>query len=243
MSIVQVQNISLRIGNNEILRDISFEVSKGQTLCIIGSSGSGKTTLLKTINRLLAPDSGTVRVFGFDVRESEPHILRRKIGYVLQQPALFPHWNVAKNIGLVHRLNGYDANKIAFETTQILDLVGLDQTQFSERFPHELSGGQQQRVGIARALIANPKLVLYDEPFSALDPISRDALQQTMLSLKEKLSTTTIFVTHDVNEAFLLADEIMVLRQGKIVQLGTPEEIKSAPVNEYVTQFISGLHA
>ncbi len=243
MNIIHIENISLSIGENEILRNISFKVSEGKTLCIIGSSGSGKTSLLKTINRLYEPDSGRVEVFGADVRSIEIHELRRKIGYVLQQPALFPHWNVAKNVGLVPRLQDWEEVMITTETARILNLVGLDQNKYGMRFPHELSGGQQQRVGIARALVANPKLVLYDEPFSALDPISRNDLQQTMLDLKSQLKKTTVFVTHDVNEAFLLADEIMVLHEGKIVQLGTPAEIKSAPANAYVAQFISGLHA
>lgn len=242
-SIIRVQNISLRIGVTEILKDISFSLSEGKTLCIIGSSGSGKTSLLKTINRLYEPDSGKVSVFGADIRSYEVHELRRKIGYVLQQPALFPHWNVAKNVGLVPRLQAWDEAKITSETSRILDLIGLEQDKYRMRFPHELSGGQQQRVGIARALVANPKLVLYDEPFSALDPISRNALQQTMLQLKSQLKKTTVFVTHDVNEAFLLADEIMVLHKGQIVQMGRPAEIKSAPANAYVAQFISGLHA
>ncbi|MCA1762314.1 MAG: ABC transporter ATP-binding protein [Flavobacteriales bacterium] len=241
--IVSAENISVKYGDEYALRDVSFSVDAGETLCIIGSSGSGKTTLLRTLNGLQPLSAGQIEVFGDRIHTISGVQLRRKIGYVLQQPALFPHWSVAKNIGLVPRLLKWKPEQIKNRTRELLDLVNLSPEIYTKRYPSELSGGEQQRVGIARALAANPDLMLYDEPFSALDPITRTGLQQELLSLKEKLRKTTVFVTHDVNEAFLLGDSILILSEGRVVQKGSPDEIKSNPANDYVKTFIEGLHA
>lgn len=242
-SILEVENISVKYSKTYALRDVSFSVSTGETLCIIGSSGSGKTTLLKTLNGLQPVDSGRISVFDKSIATESGVALRRKIGYVLQQPALFPHWTVEKNIGLVPRLLKWKEKKILARTRELLELVNLAPHTYYKRYPAELSGGEQQRVGIARALAANPELMLYDEPFSALDPIIRNGLQQEVLSLKEKLRKTTVFVTHDVTEAFTLGDTILILNHGEMVQKGTPDEIKANPADEYVQTFIEGLHA
>ena len=164
--------------------------------------------------------------------------LRRKIGFVLQQPALFPHFTVRENVEVVPRLLDWEKKRRQARTTELLDLLGLDAETYSERYPSELSGGQQQRVGIARALAADPELILFDEPFSALDPITRADLQNEVLRLKEKLHKTTVFVTHDIREAFLLGDQVVILNEGKIVQSGTPSEIEAAPANDFVKRFI-----
>lgn len=194
--------------------------------------------MLRLINRLIAADNGSVSLFGKDIRETSPTALRRQIGYVLQRPGLFPHWTVQKNIGLVPRLLGWPKDKIKERVVEMLDLVNMPADTFAKRYPSELSGGQQQRIGIARALAANPELVFYDEPFSALDPITRRELQQEVLRLKASLKKTGIFVTHDIREAFLLGDKVLIMQQGRKVQWGTPEEIRANPANEYVEQFI-----
>ena len=187
-------------------------------------------------------DEGKIFVFEKSIAAFSGVALRRKIGYVLQQPALFPHWTAKKNIGLVPRLLKWKKAEIASRTRELLELVNLAPETYSNRYPGELSGGEQQRVGIARALAANPDLMLYDEPFSALDPITRKGLQEEVFSLKAKLQKTTVFVTHDVNEAFKLGDAILILKHGKLVQQGSPEEIKANPTNDYVKTFIEGLH-
>ena len=207
-------------------------------LCIIGASGSGKSTLLRILNRLYEPDSGDIEILGSDIRDSSPTLLRRKIGYVLQQPGLFPHWTVAKNIGLVPRLNKWSKAEVFSRVNELMELVQMPPEIYKNRYPAELSGGQQQRVGIARALAARSKLILFDEPFSALDPITRAELQGEVKRLKETLNLTGIFVTHDVREAFLLGDLVLILDEGKLVQIGTPEEIKRNPANDYVKKFI-----
>ena len=183
-------------------------------------------------------DSGQIEVFDQDIKNSPPTLLRRKIGYVLQQSGLFPHWTVAKNIGLVPRLNKQSKNEIESRVNELLNLIQMPPNIYRNRYPAELSGGQQQRVGIARALAAKPQLILFDEPFSALDPITRADLQNQLKSLKEKLNLTGIFVTHDVREAFALGDKVMILNEGKMVQMGTPAEIKANPKDEYVKRFI-----
>lgn len=207
-------------------------------LCIIGASGSGKSTLLRLINRMYEADSGSIEIFDHDIKNSSPTLLRRKIGYVLQQPGLFPHWTVAKNIGLVPRLNKQPKSEIESRVDELLNLIQMPPDMYRNRYPAELSGGQQQRVGIARALAAKPQLMLFDEPFSALDPITRAELQTQLKNLKEKLNLTGVFVTHDVREAFALGDKVMILNEGKVVQMGTPEEIKANPKDEYVKRFI-----
>jgi osmoprotectant transport system ATP-binding protein len=205
--------------------DVSLEVAAGEFLAIVGGSGSGKTTLLRLANRLIEADSGTIAVEGEDVRAVDPVALRRRIGYVFQNGGLFPHLSVAGNIGITPRLLGLKASEIAARVDELLDLVRLDRALYRERFPHELSGGQRQRVGVARALAARPRIVLMDEPFGALDPLTRDALGDDYRDLHNSLGLTTVMITHDMTEAILLADRIAVMRSGRLVAQGTLAEL------------------
>ena len=230
--------LSKKYGTTTVLKEVSFSLSKGNTLCIIGTSGSGKTTLLRMINRMVTPTSGTLEVFGKDVIQQDAIALRRKIGYVIQGGGLFPHWTVSQNAELVGVLNGWPVEKRKSRTRELLDLVGLEPEVYASRYPAELSGGQQQRVSLVRALFADPELVLLDEPFSALDPISRTQLQDEFLSLKQRLQKTMVFVTHDVKEAWKLGDLILLLNEGKAIQMGTPETLENEPASDFVSQFI-----
>ncbi len=205
--------------------DVSLEVGGGEFLAIVGGSGSGKTTLLRLANRLIEADAGRITVEGEDVRAVDPVALRRRIGYVFQSGGLFPHINVAGNIGITPKLLGQPAAEISARVDELLDLVRLDRTQYRDRFPHELSGGQRQRVGVARALASRPKIVLMDEPFGALDPLTRDALGDDYRDLHRELGLTTVMITHDMTEAILLADRIAVMRGGKLVAQGTPAQL------------------
>jgi len=207
------------------VNDVSLDVAAGELLAIVGGSGSGKTTLLRLANRLIEADSGSIRVEGEDVRAADPILLRRRIGYVFQSGGLFPHISVADNIGITPKLQGTPAAEIASHVDELLDLVRLDRKQHRDRFPHELSGGQRQRVGVARALAAKPRIVLMDEPFGALDPLTRDALGDDFRALHEKLGLTTIMITHDMTEAVLLADRIAVMRAGRLLAEGTPADL------------------
>jgi osmoprotectant transport system ATP-binding protein len=208
--------------------DVSLDVPEGEFLAIVGSSGSGKTTLLRLANRLIDADSGSVTVEGEDVRAVDPVWLRRRIGYVFQSGGLFPHMSVAGNIGITPKLLGTPATEIASRVDELLDLVRLDRDQYRDRFPHELSGGQRQRVGVARALAAKPRIVLMDEPFGALDPLTRDALGDDYRALHNKLGLTTVMITHDMNEAILLADRVAVMRAGSLLAQGTPSELSNS---------------
>jgi osmoprotectant transport system ATP-binding protein len=205
--------------------DVSLDVAEGEFLAIVGGSGSGKTTLLRLANRLIEADSGLIRVEGEDVRAVDPILLRRRIGYVFQSGGLFPHISVADNIGITPKLQGTPAAEIASRVDELLDLVRLDRAQHRDRFPHELSGGQRQRVGVARALAAKPRIVLMDEPFGALDPLTRDALGDDFRALHRRLELTTVMITHDMTEAVLLADRIAVMRAGRLLAEGTPTEL------------------
>ncbi len=217
--------------------DVSLEVAKGEFLCIVGASGSGKTTLLRLANRLTDADTGRVTIEGADVRDADPVALRRRIGYVFQSGALFPHMNVATNIGITPKLLGLPAAEIASRVDELLDLVRLDRAQYRDRLPHELSGGQRQRVGVARALAARPGIVLMDEPFGALDPLTRDALGDDYRALHNKLALTTVMITHDMTEAILLADRIAVMRTGRLLAQGTPEELSQSE-DTYVLELL-----
>ncbi len=208
--------------------DVSLDVAEGEFLAVVGSSGSGKTTLLRLANRLIEADTGSIRVEGEDVRTADPVVLRRRIGYVFQSGGLFPHMSVAANIGITPKLSGALAAEIASRVDELLDLVRLDRAQFRDRFPHELSGGQRQRVGVARALAARPRIVLMDEPFGALDPLTRDALGDDYCALHRKLGLTTVMITHDMTEAILLADRIAVMRAGRLLAQGTPSELSDS---------------
>ncbi len=217
--------------------DVSLEVGESEFLAIVGGSGSGKTTLLRLANRLIDADTGTIRIEGADVRAADPVGLRRRIGYVFQSGGLFPHMSVAANIGITPRLLKWPDTEIAASVDELLDLVQLDRKTFRDRFPHELSGGQRQRVGVARALAARPKIVLMDEPFGALDPLTRDALGDDYRALHDKLGLTTVMITHDMTEAILLADRIAVMSGGRLLAQGTPSGL-SQSTDAYVGELL-----
>ncbi|MGH6779441.1 MAG: ATP-binding cassette domain-containing protein [Bradyrhizobium sp.] len=207
--------------------DVSLDIAAGDFLAIVGASGSGKSTLLRLANRLLDADSGRVMVEGEDVRETDPVRLRRRMGYVFQSGGLFPHMRIADNIAVTPRLLGWPAAEIAARVDELLDMVRLDRSLHRDRLPQELSGGQQQRVGVARALAARPRIMLMDEPFGALDPLTRDTLGEEYRALHRRLALTTVMVTHDMTEALLLADRIAVMRAGRLVAQGRPAELSS----------------
>ena len=215
-------------GRVRAVDDLSIEVAEGEFLAIVGGSGSGKTTLLRLANRLIDADSGSITVEGEDVRAVDPVQLRRRIGYVFQSGGLFSHISVAGNIGITPKLQGTPAAEIASRVDELLDLVRLDRTLYRDRFPHELSGGQRQRVGVARALAARPRIVLMDEPFGALDPLTRDALGDDYRALHSKLGLSTVMITHDMTEAILLADRIAVMRAGRLLAQGTLTELSDS---------------
>ena len=224
MAAVEFRNVCFRIGGNLILDNLSFRIEAGETLVLLGRSGSGKTTALKMVNGLLFPSSGEVLVEGRPTTACNVIQLRRGIGYVIQEVGLFPHFTIGQNVGLVPRLEGWPEEKIAARIKDLLQQVGLDPAKFENRRPRELSGGQRQRVGVARALAADPRLLLFDEPFGALDPITRCELQDQFLDLRNTLPKTSIFVTHDVREALRLGTRIALLDHGKLENLATPEE-------------------
>ena len=223
-------------GQTYAVRDVSLRVASGEMLVLLGSSGCGKTTTLKMINRLIEPTAGTIEVGGSDVQARDTIQLRRSIGYVFQGIGLFPHMTVEENISVVLRLQGRPKEERLGRARELMELVGLRPDDFGPRYPKELSGGQQQRVGVARALAADPGCLLMDEPFGALDAITRDGLQQELLHLKEKLMKTVIFVTHDIFEALRLADRIAVMHAGRLEQVGTPEQILRSPATAFVEE-------
>lgn len=236
---IELQHVSKAYPNQQAVDDVSFRVEPGELLILLGGSGSGKTTTLKMINRLIEPTTGRILLAGADIRESAPHELRRQIGYVFQKVGLFPHLSVADNVGITLSLLGKDASEISKRVDELLELVELAPATYRQRRPAQLSGGQQQRVAVARALAAAPRVMLLDEPFGALDPLTRDRLQRSFLEIKQKLSLTAIFVTHDMIEALLLGDRIAVMQDGRIVQLGSPQELLLHPANDYVSQLMS----
>ncbi|VXB80893.1 putative transporter subunit: ATP-binding component of ABC superfamily transporter [Microbacterium sp. 8M] len=218
--------------------EFSLVIPARQTTVLVGSSGSGKTTLLRMINRMVEPTSGSVEIDGESVLNGDPVALRRRIGYVMQNSGLLPHFTVIDNVATVLRLNGVSRREAHVRARELLDIVGLDQA-LAERYPSQLSGGQQQRVGVARGLAADPNILLMDEPFGAVDPIVRTELQQELLRLQRELGKTVVFVTHDIDEALLLGDRIVILGKGaRIVQQGTPAEILAAPADDFVAAFI-----
>jgi osmoprotectant transport system ATP-binding protein len=223
---IEFRHVSFRLPNGKtLLADLNLEVRQGETLVLLGRSGSGKTTTMKLVNRLLDPTEGEVRVEGESTLRWDPIKLRRRIGYVIQEIGLFPHFTVEQNIGVVPRLEGWEAERISARARELLTMVGLEPDRFAARFPRELSGGQRQRVGVARALAADPPIILLDEPFGALDPITRREIQQEFRGLRERLKKTLIFVTHDVGEAFLLAHRIGLVKDGKMILLGSPSDL------------------
>ncbi|HLI99569.1 MAG TPA: ATP-binding cassette domain-containing protein [Bradyrhizobium sp.] len=225
-------------GHVRAVDDVSLEVGRGEFLAIVGGSGSGKTTLLRLANRLIEADHGTITIDGEDLRAADPVSLRRRIGYVFQSGGLFPHMSVAANIGITPKLLKWPPSEIAASVDELLDLVQLDQRAFRDRFPHELSGGQRQRVGVARALAAKPKIMLMDEPFGALDPLTRDALGDDYRALHDRLRLTTLMITHDMSEAILLADRIAVMRGGKLLAQGTASELSESS-DAYVGELLA----
>lgn len=239
-SVIQFRNVSYRLENGrELLHDLNLEVRRGETLVLLGRSGSGKTTTLKLINRLLSPSTGEVLVEGRSTREWDVIRLRRMIGYVIQDVGLFPHFTVARNIGLVPQIESWPPDRIRQRVEELLELVGLD-LSLVERYPRELSGGQRQRVGVARALAADPPLLLMDEPFGALDPITRAELQREFLALQGRLHKTVVFVTHDLREALLLGTRIALMEDGSLISLNTPQEFLNSTepmVAAYVAAF------
>jgi osmoprotectant transport system ATP-binding protein len=223
---IEFEDVSFEIAQGKkLLVDLNLSIDHGETVVLLGRSGSGKTTTVKMINRLLDPTSGEVRVEGISTGAWDPIILRRRIGYVIQEIGLFPHLTVEENIGLVPRLESWSADKIRNRARELLAMVSLEPDRFAARYPAELSGGQRQRVGVARALAADPPMILLDEPFGALDPITRREIQQEFRSLQKKLGKTMVFVTHDVREAFALATRIGLLKDGEMIVLGPPAEL------------------
>lgn len=221
---IAFEGVTKRFGDQPVLDAVSFAINRGEFLAVVGPSGSGKTTLLRLINRLSDPTGGTVRIGGDDVRGLDPIALRRRTGYVFQGIGLFPHFTVAENIAITPKLLGWDAARRAARADELLALVRLGR-DYGARYPHELSGGERQRVGVARALAANPDIVLMDEPFSALDALTRDALGQDYRTLHASLGLTSVMITHDMLEALLLADRIIVLRDGRMIADGKPAEL------------------
>lgn len=232
-AMIEVRGLCKRFGSELVVDDISFDVARGELLALVGGSGSGKTTTLKMLNRLVEPSAGRVLLAGQDVRHAPGHELRRGIGYAFQKVGLFPHLTVGENIGITPRLLGWGGSQITARVLELLELMDLD-VALVDRFPASLSGGQAQRVGVARALAANPSVMLLDEPFGALDPLTRDRLQLSFRELQRRLGLTMVFVTHDMTEALSLADRVAVMHRGQLVQIGTPQDLLSAPASQYV---------
>jgi osmoprotectant transport system ATP-binding protein len=238
MNAIALEQVSKSYGDHTVLDQVSLAVEAHEFLAVVGPSGSGKTTLLRLINRLIEPSQGTVRVDGDDVRSADPILLRRRIGYVFQVVGLFPHMTVAENVGITPLLLGRNTSAIADRVDELLELVRLDPATHRERFPHELSGGERQRVGVARALAAKPHIVLMDEPFGALDPLTRDALSEDYRRLHDRLELTTVMITHDMLEALLLADRIAVMRDGALVAEGTPGMLMAHRGDDFVSELL-----
>ncbi|MGG1879387.1 ABC transporter ATP-binding protein [Paenibacillus cisolokensis] len=220
------------------VKELNFEIQSGEFLVLIGPSGCGKTTTMKMINRLVPHTGGTITIHGKDIRKTDPVELRRSIGYVIQQTGLFPHYTLEQNVGLVPDLKGWDKQKRKRRVYELLDMVGLDPDIYASRYPKELSGGQQQRVGVARALAADPEIILMDEPFGALDPITREQLQDEVLRLQQEMKKTIVFVTHDMDEALKMGDRIGVMKSGTMLQLDSPEKLLREPGHGFVEEFI-----
>jgi osmoprotectant transport system ATP-binding protein len=239
-AVISFDNVSKSYGGAApVLDRVSLDVRAREFLAIVGPSGSGKTTLLRLVNRLIDPSDGAVRVEGEDVQSLDAVNLRRRIGYVFQGVGLFPHMTVAENIAITPKLLGWDAARMAARVDELLDLVRLDRVKHRGRFPAELSGGEGQRVGVARAIAAEPRIVLMDEPFGALDPLTRDALGEDYRRLHDELGLTSVMITHDMLEALLLADRIAVIRNGRIVADGTPHTLMNAEQDDYVRELMA----
>jgi osmoprotectant transport system ATP-binding protein len=243
--VIEFRDVAYSVGGTRVLFGFNLQVQPGETLVLLGRSGSGKTTTLKLVNRLLSPSSGEVRVRGVPNAEGDVIRLRRGIGYVIQDVGLFPHFTVERNIGLVPRIEAWPEERIRTRVAELLQLVGLS-PDLALRYPHQLSGGQRQRVGVARALAADPEILLMDEPFGALDPLTRDELQREFLSLQQRLHKTVVFVTHDLREALRLGSRIALMESGRLVNVLTPQEFLRSPdpwASAYVRAFGDGLES
>jgi osmoprotectant transport system ATP-binding protein len=236
---IHLSHLSKRFAATTAVDDLSLTVEAGEFVALLGGSGSGKSTTLQMINRLEEPSAGEIFIDGQEIRQQPAHLLRRSIGYCFQRVGLFPHMSVAQNIGITCRLLGWKQKRIDARVDALLEMVELPAATYRDRKPLELSGGQQQRIGVARALAAEPKLMLFDEPFGALDPLVRARLQQSVLGIRKQLGLTGLFVTHDVVEAFLLCDRVAVMHAGRLLQVGTPHELLHAPATDYVASLIA----
>jgi osmoprotectant transport system ATP-binding protein len=238
--VIQLEKVTKQFaGGSNAVHDLTLEIRDGETCVLIGPSGCGKTTTLRMINRLLDPDSGRILVEGVDTRGVDPAALRLKMGYVIQSTGLFPHMTIAGNVGTVPRLWKWDHRRIERRVDELLDLVGLDPNEYRGRYPHQLSGGQRQRVGFARALAADPPILLMDEPFGAVDRITRERLQQEFIRIQRRMRKTVVFVTHDIEEAVLVGDRLCIMQmQARVAQYDTPERTLEHPASEYVAEFL-----
>ena len=235
---IELQHVSKAFGPTQAIEDLSLTVARGEFTVLIGSSGSGKSTTLKMMNRLIEHDSGRILFAGEEIRSFRPEAIRRRMGYAIQSIGLFPHWTVEKNIATVPELLQWPGARIRARVTELLALLGLDPALYRGRYPHQLSGGQQQRVGVARALAGDPEVLLMDEPFGSLDPLTREALQQELARIHRASGKTIVLVTHDIDEALRLATRIVLLDHGRVVQTGTPLQIVAQPASEFVTDFV-----
>ncbi|MCU0444159.1 MAG: ABC transporter ATP-binding protein [Microscillaceae bacterium] len=239
---IEIRKLSKRFGADWVVKDVSFSVAEGETLVLLGTSGSGKTTTLKMLNRLVEPSAGEIWIKGQNILTQNPVQLRRTIGYVIQNFGLFPHFTVAQNIAIVPKLLGWRRSNITRRTCELLEMLNLPPQDFLTKYPHELSGGQKQRIGIARALAANPPIILLDEPFGALDPITRHQIQQEFKNLPYLKTKTKILVTHDIMEALALGNRIALMDKGELLQIGEPATFVFAPKNEVVRSFFQNQH-
>ena len=237
---IQIDNLNKKFGSITAVEDVSFNVEEGQICVLLGPSGCGKTTTLKMINRLITPTSGTIRIGGRDTSELDSVTLKRSIGYVIQQVGLFPNMTVEENICVVPNLLGWDKTKSRKRAAELLEVVALDPARFLKRYPCELSGGQQQRVGVARALAADPPVMLMDEPFGAIDPINRDVIQDEFMRIQRQVGKTVLFVSHDIDEAVKMADCVALFHNGKIEQFGSSDDLLARPNSEFVANFMGG---
>ncbi|MDI5983198.1 ABC transporter ATP-binding protein [Halomonas sp. M4R5S39] len=237
---IELFDVTKRFGSETAVDGISLRVERGELCALVGTSGCGKSTTLRMINRLIEHSAGEIHLDGQPVRNFDEQTLRRRIGYVIQSTGLFPHWTVARNIGLVPRLLKWPRARIQARVEELMSLLGLPMASFADKYPHQLSGGQAQRVGVARALAADPDILLMDEPFGALDPITRDTLQEELRDLQSRLHKTIVFVTHDMDEALRLADRLVVMDAGRIVQQGAPLDLLRDPADDFVASLLGG---
>ncbi|MEQ6888210.1 ABC transporter ATP-binding protein [Halomonas sp. CS7] len=237
---IDLIHVTKRFGADTAVDDISLSVARGELCVLVGTSGCGKSTTLRMINRLIEHSEGEIHIDGQQIRDFREESLRRRMGYAIQSTGLFPHWTVARNIGLVPRLLKWPAAKVRARVEELMALLGLAMEEFADKYPHQLSGGQAQRVGVARALAADPEILLMDEPFGALDPLTRESLQEELRELQSRLQKTIVFVTHDMDEALRLADHLVVMHRGRIKQQGRPLELLREPADGFVESLLGG---